>query len=406
MIDLTPHQKEALQAFLSEKYRQMIWLGAIRSGKTYGSALCMIMAGEKVDQPRDFILAGQSGGSVLRNIVPYFMGIATDLGMDVKLTRGQQGNIRLVNTNGVTNTYWIFGGDKVDSQDRIQGMTCAGALLDEALLLHPTFIEQVIARSSLDNSIILMTGNMSNPFHPFKLEWVDKVEEKGIWYKESTLLDNPFISDDVRRGYEQAFSGTAASRWLNNLWVADSGMVFPEPNIITAHDHITCLECFVSMDWGPRGVTAGLLFCRIDEDTWLVSQDYEYDYAKERRPRDENETAAIVRAMWKEAKQVVVDPSAILLKRALHKAGMRALGGMNKVEPGIQAVNQAFAQQKLWVHADCLHLLSSLTGYAWDSKGEKPVKDGNDHFPDALRYGVCAIWPPKGRVVRFDWPYA
>ena len=82
------------------------------------------------------------------------------------------------------------------------------------------------------------------------------------------------------------------------------------------------------------------------------------------------------------------------------------VGGMNKIEPGIQAVNQAFAKKALSVNQNCLHLLSAMTGYSWDKNGEKPVKDGHDHFPDALRYGVCNIWPPEGIVQRFDWPYA
>lgn len=120
--------------------------GAVRSGKTLCMGLsffCWAMA--RFDGKR-FGLCGKTATALRRNLVDPVLPLLGELGFDCR-DRVSRGRIT-VRFGGRENTFFLFGGRDEGSAALIQGVTLAGALLDEAALMPRSFVEQAAARCS------------------------------------------------------------------------------------------------------------------------------------------------------------------------------------------------------------------------------------------------------------------
>ncbi|MCC8016593.1 MAG: PBSX family phage terminase large subunit, partial [Clostridiales bacterium] len=83
---------------------------------------------------------------------------------------------------GITNRFYLFGGRDESSAALIQGMTLGGVLLDEVALMPRSFVEQALARCSLEDAKFWFNCNPENPYHWFYREWILKKAEKYALY--------------------------------------------------------------------------------------------------------------------------------------------------------------------------------------------------------------------------------
>ena len=94
-----------------------------------------------------------------------------------------------ISRGNVTNRYYLFGGRDESSASLIQGMTLGGVMLDEVALMPRSFVEQAVARCSLENSKYFFNCNPEHPYHWFYMEWIKKAKEKNVLYIQ-TLSNN------------------------------------------------------------------------------------------------------------------------------------------------------------------------------------------------------------------------
>jgi phage terminase large subunit-like protein len=100
----------------------------------------------------------------------------------------------------------------------------------------------------------------------------------------------------------------------------------------------------------------------------------------------------------------VIDPAARNLEHQTGRSdqmeyadhGIVTIAGQNKVPAGINRIKERFEREKLFIAANCRHLIEELKQYRWKEpprSGEdgpaKPVKK-DDHLLDALRYAVMS----------------
>ena len=97
---------------------------------------------------------------------------------------------------------YFFGGKDESAADSIQGLTLGGILLDEVALMPRSFVEQALARCSDEKAAFWFSCNPETPEHWFYKEWICKAREKRALYLHFTMLDNPALSDTVRKRYE------------------------------------------------------------------------------------------------------------------------------------------------------------------------------------------------------------
>ena len=88
----------------------------------------------------------------------------------------------------------------------IQGITLSGVFLDEAALMPRSFIEQALARCSVEGSRFWFNCNPENPQHWFYQEWIRKADEKNALYLHFTMEDNPSLSREMRQRYQSIYS--------------------------------------------------------------------------------------------------------------------------------------------------------------------------------------------------------
>ena len=105
-------------------------------------------------------------------------------------------------------------------------MTLAGIFFDEVALMPESFVEQGIARLSVEGAKFWFNCNPKNPNHWFKLNYIDKLEEKNILYLHFTMDDNLTLSEKVKERYKRMFVGVFYKRNILGLWVTAEGSIY------------------------------------------------------------------------------------------------------------------------------------------------------------------------------------
>ncbi len=213
------------QSGVSE-YDGIIADGAIRSGKTVSMALSFILWAMTDFQEENFAMCGKTIGSFRRNVLTPLKRMLWSRGY--RYTDHRADNLLEVRKNGRTNYFYIFGGKDERSQDLIQGITLAGVLFDEVALMPESFVNQATGRCSVEGSKFWFNCNPSNPSHWFKTGWVDKREEKRLLYLHFTMDDNLSLSENTKARYRAMYIGVFFKRYIQGLWVAADGVVYPQ----------------------------------------------------------------------------------------------------------------------------------------------------------------------------------
>ena len=198
--------------------------GAVRSGKTLCMALGFFFWAMSRFDGQHFALCGKTITALRRNVVNVILPVLGQLGFECteKLSR----NALHVRREGRRNTFLLFGGKDEGSAALIQGVTLAGALLDETALMPRSFVEQAIARCSVSGSRLWFNCNPDGPEHWFYREWILKAEQRRALYIHFSLEDNPGLSPAVIARYARMFSGSFYERFVLGRWTAAQGLVY------------------------------------------------------------------------------------------------------------------------------------------------------------------------------------
>lgn len=199
--------------------------GAVRSGKTLCMSLSFVSWAFYRFRDTAFALCGKTVASLRRNVLTPLTEQLTALGFTCtfKISRSEL----TVRRDGRENRFYLFGGRDESSAALIQGMTLGGVLLDEVALMPRSFVEQALARCSLEGATYWFNCNPEHPYHWFYKEWIQKAAEKQVLYLHFQMTDNPSLSPAVLRRYKRLYSGTFYRRFVEGRWVAADGLVYP-----------------------------------------------------------------------------------------------------------------------------------------------------------------------------------
>ncbi|MDD3212787.1 MAG: PBSX family phage terminase large subunit [Eubacteriales bacterium] len=369
--------------------------GAIRSGKT----TAMIASFLHFTQERfassdgegaDFILAGRSIGVMKRNVVGPMLRMLNAWGWPYEFNRSDY-----VISIG-TNRYWLFGANNEKSQDVVQGMTAAGALLDEAALMPQSFINQVLGRCSVENAKVFLNCNPAGPYHYLKTDFIDKAREMGVYHLHFEMDDNLTLSEETKARYHRTFKGVFYQRFILGRWVQAEGLIydmFGDASIVDEVDarFLQASERYIVCDYGTTNPCV-FLDVRYDGTTALVLREYYFDSKAERYQKTDQQYAEDMDKFidGNEPRSIVIDPSAASFRTALRKNGHRVREADNDVLDGIRVTASLFVLGRLKIHRQCAKTIEEFRVYVWDEKAarrgvEQPLKV-HDHAPDALRY--------------------
>ncbi len=341
---------------------------------------------------KDFIVAGVTAGALRRNVLSPLFGMLEAFGIGWEYRRAD-GQVVIG-----TNTYHLFGADKDNAQDKLQGMTAAGAYADEAALFPRSFIDQMIGRCSVQGSRIFMNCNPNGAYHYIKTDFIDRAGEIGLYRLHFTMDDNRTLSPAIRESYARSFAGVFYRQYILGEWVSAEGAVYPmwddAANTYQDEDPLRYKGArrFAAVDYGTANPCV-FLDAYDDGAVFWIANEYYWDSAAKRRQKTDAEYAEDLEVFLGGDRnvQIIIDPSAASFKAELRGRGFRVRDAKNDVREGIAATAALIGSRAVRVNRDrCPAFLREVHAYLWDAKAcrrgeEKPVKD-HDHAMDALRY--------------------
>lgn len=384
--------------------------GSIRSGKTLCAIDSFINWSQTNFSNEIFIIAGVSVGALQRNVLePLFSLLNTK---DIAYTYRRTEKYVIIGSN----RYYLFGGNSEASQDTLQGITSAGLFADEAPLMPRSFIEQAMARCSVEGAKYFFTLNPASPYHWFKTEILDRIDEMNGVRLHFTMDDNPSLTVDTKERYKRMFTGLFYKRYIEGLWVVAEGAIY---DMFNADTHVIDVpqnrdffdKCIAAVDYATSSVMTFGLY-GIKDDTIYLIKEYYWDAKEQMKQKTDVEYVKDLKSFidgWN-VKHIYVDPSASSFQATCRYANMHIIrNAKNDVVNGIRTVASKLQQNKFFIDKECKYTLKEIQSYTWDVKAQqlgedRPVKK-NDHAMDRDRYAIhtffskpkqSAIQKPKG----------
>lgn len=384
-----------------------LWFGSVRSGKTVASIWAFLDRVIAHEGEGAILVIGLNRNSVWRNVFlplfgdKMFQGVAAHIhyreGAPSGTIFGKQ--------------FHVVGASDESSWLRIQGVTVAIALGDEATGWPRSFWEMLETRLSLETSWLLATCNPGTQNHHL-VEKVLVPARKGDpdYHVEKMLLrHNPFVPVKVKRRFDKSYTGVFRRRMIMGEWVAAEGAVFEDwdPSLMTVRPgDIPELRKVIAfgVDYGTNDETVGqVLALGVDGILYITD---EWRPQKGRRLTDKMLVDNMT--LWRERrvdaglelpKYNYIDPAAASFKEEMRIQRITPHDADNDVINGISVVASQLSAGTLKISTSCKLLLEELPNYRWDPKAaergiDKPIKE-NDHATDAFRYSVFSsrhIW--------------
>lgn len=393
--NFSKRQNLALTWWNRPKYRDkdgIICDGSIRSGKTVSMADGFVLWSMATFDRQTFALCGKTIESLRRNVVTlmpqWLEGIFT-------ITERRSENKLTISLGEKSNTYYLFGGKDESSYALIQGITLAGVLFDEVALMPRSFVEQAMARCSVDGSKFWFNCNPESPGHWFYTDWVKKAEERNVMHLHFTMQDNPGISEKTKARYEKMYAGVFYRRYILGEWVKAEGLVYPmfnrEAHVIDKISPISARHrYYVSVDYGTvNPFAAGLYDYNPAERKATMLQELYFKGGSNNRVDNEAYYTMLCNLIGDyPIEYIIIDPSASSMIETIQKYGKYAVvRADNDVLNGIQDVTKFLNAGALYFHKSCKNTFEEFETYSWDEdKPEDAVIKENDHSMDQLRY--------------------
>ncbi len=368
--------------------------GAVRSGKTVCMSISFIAWAFYAFDGTSFALCGKTIASLRRNVITPLLPVLREIGFECNEKLSQ--HLIEIGRNGRKNRFYLFGGKDESSASLIQGMTLGGVLLDEVALMPRSFVEQALARCSLDGSKLWFNCNPENPMHWFHEEWIKKAHEKNCLYIHFTMADNPSLTKKIIERYKSLYSGAFYERFVEGKWVAAQGNVYPMFNAAT---HVreppggTPDEYYISCDYGTVNPSSFGLWGLFGGQWFKLAEYYHESSAGGQRTDEEHYAALEELAGSLIVEAVIVDPSAASFIECIRRHGkFKAIPAKNEVIDGIRRVSDALKERKIMICPNCTDTIREFGLYRWDNNAvrDAPRKE-HDHAMDDIRYFVSTV---------------
>lgn len=406
----TAKKQTAFESFSKKQLKALTWWcpsspysmkdaiicdGAVRSGKTVCMSLSFISWAMACFENTSFAICGKTIASLRRNVIRPLLPTLAALGFECK-EKVSRNEIE-ISFAGKTNSFWLFGGKDESSASLIQGMTLGGVLLDEVALMPRSFVEQALARCSLDGSKFWFNCNPDHPLHWFYEEWIKKADEKNCLYLHFLMEDNPSLTPKIINRYRCLYSGTFYERFVEGKWVAAQGLVYP---FFSTDRHVCappqgdyeswCISC----DYGTVNPSSFGLWGLLD-GIWYRTDEYYHDSRTLGVQRTDEEHYAALEALagGRKISAVAVDPSAASFIECIRRHGkFKVIPAKNDVIDGIRKVSQALKSEQIRICSPCRDIIREFSLYRWEDNCAKDIPcKTNDHAMDDLRYFVTTL---------------
>ena len=426
-MDAKPLTGKAAAAIAHSNSRINAYEGSVRSGKTFTTLLDWIRYC-RTGPAGLLLITGRTERTIINNLV---MPLIDLLGRQRVLLNRGSGIVTILGRECL-----IIGANNEAARTKIQGLTLAGAYVDEAGTLPESYFNMLVSRLSVAGAKLFLTSNPEGPAHWLKTKWLDRariwIDREGVIHHKPdfdpdkdpdlarftfVLDDNPNLPADYVRNLKASYTGLWYRRYINAEWVAAEGAVYdcwdPARHVVTNLPDMVQVVA-LGVDHGMTNPSAGILL-GLGRDGVLYAMDewWLYPTGAQAKATVEQQSASL--RAWMAARPaprwMAVDPAAAAFRVQLHTDGVKGLiNADNDVSYGIALVASLLAAGQLRIHASCVNLIRELPSYSWDDKAsekgqDKPVKVA-DHAADALRYAIATTEVQWRKLLRDPEPAA
>ena len=406
---ISEKQKKIL-VFPYSPYDALICDGAVRSGKTSIMVVAFIDWAMREFSAQRFGICGKTVKSATENMItPYIAMYYAKKRYTLRWRSSKQ--ILEVRRGRKVNFFEVFGGRDESSFTLIQGRTLAGVLLDEVVLMPESFVNQALARCSVDGSKAWFSCNPDHPKHWFKENWIDKREEHNALYLHFEMTDNPSLSAKKLAWYQSTYTGVFYDRYVRGLWVAAEGLIYQyfahntdefliddslkwcEEN----HQRITTV--MIGVDFGGTGSANKFQATGITNCGTVLALDEEYikrEIDPDALNREFSTFVQRVSAVYGDSVTRADSAEQILIRGFRHTVERDRLRTTVKnaikmeINDRIRLVLLLMAQKRLYISRKCEHLIDALQTAVYDPKSyeDKRLDDGTSDIDslDAFEY--------------------
>lgn len=379
------------QSFLNSTHRFNIWVGAVRSGKTF-SSIRKFIDRIKHGVPGDAMIIGVNRGAIQRNILSPMYKI---LGFPAP--------------SPVSNKATLFGRDihfigapDISAVTTIQGSTLAYAYVDEATCIPEAFWKMLESRLSVPGAQLFATANPEGPLHYLKKDYIDRPDLHDIITWQFNLDDNPVLDETYKKAIKSSYTGVFYKRFILGEWAQATGSIFDSWDNLNVYskDYPSPSFYCAGIDYGTVNPTACYI-AAISPNLWpqiRIEKEYYFDSKKYGRMKTDRELSQDIYEFlrYHSINALYVDPAAASLKLELRNKNLPVIDANNDVLFGIKLMTQYISGKNLMVHQSCKTLIEQCQNYAWCPKAaqrgeDRPIKE-QDHAVDAVRYIMASVF--------------
>lgn len=381
------NKQKQIMAFPYTKYDALIADGAIRSGKTVFMMLSFVDDAMRRYSEQRFAICGKTVDSTIKNIImPYLALSYAKKKYAIQWKRSEK--LLIVTSGSRKNTFEVFGGKDEGSFMLIQGRTLAGVLLDEVALQPRSFVEQALARCSVEGSKFWFNCNPDSPQHWFYREWICNLSTHNALRLHFQLEDNPSLSEHIVNRYKSMYTGVFYNRYILGEWCVAEGLVYDFGEDSITDETPKNGEYYISIDYGTLNPFSAGLWCVLGDKATRIKEYYYSGRTTNIQRTDEEYCDDIVElAKGYNVRQLIIDPSAASFITAIHKRGFSVRKANNDVLDGIRRTAVMLKNGNIKIHRSCTNSIAEFGLYRWDEKStEDRVIKENDHAMDEIRY--------------------
>lgn len=381
-----------------------IAVGSVRSGKTI-VMITRFIEFILTSPNTNFMLCGKTLITLERNVVRPMKAMLRSIGITV-----EQNNF-LHELYFEDNVVSLFGVGKKGDEEKIQGSTFAGTLIDEGTVVPEEVFKMILSRNSEEGAMIFITCNPANPNHFLYKEYLtnDKLISEGklrSW--NFTLDDNYTLSDEYVENLKASYPEDSLfyKRYIQGLWVSGQGAIYVHFNSDNKYSEDRPLEYYDSLSFGSDyGASSTTCFNLVgakyfdDHVEYDIIDEGGHDAQQEGSSLTDEEVVDMIVDMQNrygldERTVFYVSHDASSLEASLLKRRKTDLRlSVEKFTPDVMAcisrIGSLFYDNYLRIHTRCVNTIRSVEGYEWDSsaarRGEdRPLKQ-DDHYCDSIR---------------------
>lgn len=407
------NKQKKILAFPYSRYDALICDGAVRSGKTSIMMWAFVRWAMENFSGQRFGVCGRTVDSCTKNIIVPFT--AMSLAKERYIIRWRRGDkVMEVRCGAVTNYFEVFGGKDEASYTLIQGRTLAGVLLDEVVLMPRSFVEQALARCSVDGARLWFSCNPGSPHHWFYQEWIKRSRERNALYLHFEMTDNPGLSKRTLERYENMYAGIFYDRYVRGLWVAAEGIVYKDfandtekyligDPLEWAKQNGTSFSIIsIGVDFGGTKSATKFQATGITKDFRVVALEEEYIKNEEIDPNALNRRFAtfcqLITSKYGYSQTRADSAETVLIRGLDHTAQKMHLGTQVKnamklqITDRIRLVVLLMKQGRFKVSRNCPHLIDAMQTaiYNPDKFEDERLDDGTSDIDslDAFEYSI------------------